>query len=75
VPILEERGYFWWFEDNPSPSALLPESAVPGVLKIDVDGRITLQLDGQLRSLNPPGGLFPIGADPAELLEGGLAGF
>lgn len=45
---LEERGYFWW-RNEPTPEGhFAPDSAVTGVLSIDEDGRVELELDGVL---------------------------
>jgi hypothetical protein len=54
MPALEERGYFWW-NDEPIPQGhLAPASAVAGLLKIDDNGRIDLELDGVLPSTHGP---------------------
>jgi hypothetical protein len=50
-PILQERGLFWW-ADQPVPSTqFAPDTSVFGELKIDVEGRITLDLDGVISDL------------------------
>jgi len=52
--ILEERGYFWW-HDEPIPKGhFAPESSVAGILKIDEEGRVELELDGVLSSDEDP---------------------
>ncbi len=46
--ILEEHGYFWW-HDVPIPEGHFgPESSITGVLKIDEEGRVELELHGTL---------------------------
>ena len=52
--ILEERGYFWW-HGTPVPDAhFAPEDSVTGLLKIADDGRVDLELDGNLPSAIHP---------------------
>jgi hypothetical protein len=55
--VIEEQGYFWWNEELIPEGHYAPESSVTGVLKIDVEGRIELDLNGVLSS-----GDFPFGA-------------
>lgn len=46
--VLEEHGYFWW-HDEPIPDGhFAPESSITGVLKIDEEGQIELELHGVL---------------------------
>lgn len=55
MPILKERGYFWWAEEQVLPGKQMPETAfVAGELTIGDDGRVTLNLDG---AFVRPGGL------------------
>lgn len=58
TPILEEHGYFWWSEEPIPNGHLVPDSAVPGVLRIDKEGRIELELNGVLHSERGPLGSF-----------------
>jgi len=52
--ILEDHGYFWW-HDAPIPEGhLAPDSSVTGVLRIEENGRIELELDGILWSDDNP---------------------
>jgi hypothetical protein len=51
--ILEERGYFWWHGTAIPDGNFAPESAVPGVLKIEPDGRSVLELDDVMSSDKP----------------------
>jgi hypothetical protein len=54
MPILESRGVFWW-HDEPVPDGLLaPDPHVVGTLKVDDDGRATLELDGVLTNEHGP---------------------
>lgn len=46
--ILEERGYFWWHDEPVPDGHWAPESSVSGVLRIDEEGRIELELDNVL---------------------------
>lgn len=52
MPVLEERGWFWWNSERVKPDDFAAEGYVAGVLKIADDGRITLDLDGCLPSKN-----------------------
>jgi hypothetical protein len=46
APILQERGRFWW-TDNPLPiTQFAADNSVVGELKIESEGRVTLDLDG-----------------------------
>lgn len=45
-PILQERGLFWW-ADKPLPTTqFAADNSVSGELKIESEGRVTLDLDG-----------------------------
>ena len=48
--VIEERGYFWWHEDEIPEGEYAPNSCVPGYLKISEDGHIDLELDNVLPS-------------------------
>jgi hypothetical protein len=48
--ILEERGLFWWHHETTPRGQYAPEASVMGLLTIEEDGRITLELDGCLPS-------------------------
>ena len=66
MTILEERGLFWWHHEPIPDRHFAPDSCVPGLLKIDDDGRVTLELDGRL--LNDKGRtLMMFAAEDSEL--------
>ena len=46
--IADDHGYFWWSDASISPQQLAPESAVAGVLRVDDEGKIDLELHGVL---------------------------
>jgi hypothetical protein len=50
--ILEERGYFWWHDANISAEQFVPDINVTGLLTIDENGYIELELDGVLPESN-----------------------
>jgi hypothetical protein len=52
MTILEARGLFWWGDDPIPANQFAPNSSVSGLLKIDEDGRISLELDGCLPSVH-----------------------
>ena len=54
---VDERGLFWRAEIPVPKSAYAPEGSVPGTLKIDREGKITLELDNLLP--RPKGDLPP----------------
>jgi hypothetical protein len=45
--ILEQRGFFWWF-DRPDGPAHSKETSVPALLTVSDEGQITLDADGSL---------------------------
>jgi hypothetical protein len=45
LTAFEERGLFWWHHEEVPEGYLSPASAVSGLLKIDQDGLIILELD------------------------------
>ena len=53
MTIFEERGLFWWRHEPVPDRQFAPDASVSGLLKIEEDGIITLDLDGYL-----PGGGF-----------------
>jgi len=58
MPVLEERGRFWW-EDMPVPEGhFAPEESITGMLTIDNDGRIALDLDDYFPNKHGPWGLL-----------------
>jgi hypothetical protein len=71
MTILDERGLFWWHHEPIPERQFAPDSCVPGLLRIDDDGRITLELDGRLSSDKGPMSVLPSFQDAAEL-EGKL---
>ena len=46
---IEQRGFFWWAGDPSRPSHS-PQTAVPGLLTVTAEGRISLDVDGALAS-------------------------
>jgi hypothetical protein len=54
MSILEERGLFWWDDEKIAVGNLTPDSYVAGLLKIEENGRTTLELDGYLPSPHGP---------------------
>ena len=54
MTALEERGLFWWHHEPIPDRHFAPDTSVPGLLKIDDDGRIALELDGRLFSDKGP---------------------
>lgn len=52
--ILEERGYFWWHSTPVPDTHFAPEDSVTGLLRIGEDGRVELELDGNLPSDKHP---------------------
>jgi len=44
---LEQRGFFWWFNEPHLP-ALSKETSIPGLLTVTDDGQSTLKTDGPL---------------------------
>lgn len=46
--IVEEHGIFWWSDEIVPDGHFAPDSAVSGILRIDEDGRIQLELNGTL---------------------------
>lgn len=50
---LEDRGFFWTSEEN-LPNGEVPTGAVPGLLSIDSEGTIQLELDGMFSGSGHP---------------------
>lgn len=50
--ILEERGYFWWDDHDLPEDQLIPNSSIVGLLRINEQGRIELELDGVISGVN-----------------------
>jgi hypothetical protein len=48
MDILEDRGYFWWHNNT------TPNDGIAGTLRVDQDGRISLELDGILSKGQSP---------------------
>jgi hypothetical protein len=58
MTVVEERGLFWW-SDEPVPERFFaPEGSISGLLTIDDDGRIILELDGYFANEHGPWGLL-----------------
>jgi hypothetical protein len=60
MTILEQRGRFWWRDEGRQNTAKVPEDAISGLLKINEQGRINLELYGRLPALakGPPPAIF-----------------
>jgi hypothetical protein len=58
MPVLEERGLFWWSGEPIPEGHFAPEGSIAGLLTIDDDGRITLELDGYFPHEHGPRGLL-----------------
>lgn len=63
-PILEKRGFFWWHGERTPRGRYAPPFGVPGILTVQADGRVRVNLAGSLSRSNPPDGASP---DPARL--------
>jgi hypothetical protein len=77
MTILEEHGYFWWHDEPVPDQQFAPQSAISGVLKIDDDGRITLDMNGFLPSTKGPLALLANTSDarvPSRCIQGILKG-
>ena len=48
MPILQERGRFWWNDQTIPNGRFAPDASVPGLLTIENDGEITLETDGMM---------------------------
>ncbi|MBW8079445.1 MAG: hypothetical protein GJU76_15535 [Gallionella sp.] len=46
--FVDDHGYFWWSDARISSQQLAPESSVAGVLRVDGEGKIDLELHGVL---------------------------
>ena len=58
MAVLEECGRFWWSE-NPVPAGhFVPEESITGLLTIDDDGRIAVDLDDYFSGKHRPFGLL-----------------
>jgi hypothetical protein len=54
MAIIDERGLFWWHEELVPDRHFAPENSVAGHLKIEADGRISLELDSFLPNEKGP---------------------
>jgi hypothetical protein len=67
TPILQERGLFWW-ADQPLPSTqFAPDTSAVGVLKIEAEGRIMLDLDGVISDRRTSFPALALSTDEPEL--------
>lgn len=48
MSIIDERGLFWWNSEAIPDTHFAPDNSVSGLLKVDDDGRIRLDLDGSM---------------------------
>jgi ApeA N-terminal domain 1 len=53
MTILERRGLFWWHNESVPENLIAPRSSVPGLCRIEDNGRALLELDSYLP--NPDG--------------------
>jgi hypothetical protein len=68
--ILEEQGIFWW-SDEPVPEGhFAPDSSVSGVLRIDEDGRVLLELYGLLPHPHGPSAVLTEAGKPLPAEKG-----
>ncbi len=54
MAIFESRGLFWWGHEPIPNGKIAPNSCVAGLLKIEGDGSISLELDGYLPNEHGP---------------------
>jgi ApeA N-terminal domain 1 len=54
MAVLEQRGVFWWHDEEIPEGKLAPDSNVAGLLRIEDDGRAALELDSYLSNPNGP---------------------
>jgi len=74
MTVLEEQGFFWWYHEPIPDGKFAPDSCVPGLLKIDDDGRTTLELHGYLPTEHGPMSAL-LGAEDAKLKSESIEGF
>lgn len=60
--FLEERGLFWWNDQVLEEPIIVPDAHIAGVLRVETNGRIVLELDGCLP--NPKGPFASISQGP-----------
>jgi hypothetical protein len=71
MSILEERGLFWWSDHPLAENELAPDGSIAGLLTIDDNGRISLELDSYFPSKQGPFGVL---TDHGAVLTRGIAG-
>jgi ApeA N-terminal domain 1 len=71
MTVLEERGFFWWSDEQLPENQFAPDGSIPGLLTIDDDGRITLELDSYFPNEHGPFGVL---TDQGVVLKRNLAG-
>ena len=62
--LLQERGIFWWADGKLPPTKFAPASAIGGELRITIEGRITVDLDGFLTPGSRPSSALGTSDDP-----------
>ncbi len=72
--VLEERGLFWWHHEPIPERHFAPEASVSGLLKIDEDGLVKLELDGRLSRDKSPMSVLPSQGSNAELAGKSIEG-
>jgi hypothetical protein len=58
MTVLKERGLFWWSDVSVPDGQFAPDGSIAGLLTIDDDGRITLELDGYFPNKHGPFGVL-----------------
>ena len=75
MPILQERGHFWYAEEPIPEGRIRPFDSVAGELKIEDDGKICLNLDAPFPVKAAPGTItITAGKKTYEMLESGIHG-
>jgi hypothetical protein len=58
MAILEERGRFWWSDEPVPDGQFAPDESITGLLTIDEDGHISLELDSYFANEHGPFGVL-----------------
>jgi hypothetical protein len=75
MAIVEGRGLFWWADETVPDGHFAPDSCVSGVVTIENDGKISLDLDGYLPSEHGPmSALLQMPVPEAKMIRGVLKG-
>jgi ApeA-like protein/HEPN superfamily Apea-like protein len=60
MAILEERGRFWWTDERVPDGQFAPDGSITGLLTIDNDGHISLELDDYFPNEHGPFGVLTV---------------